>query len=77
MRHLSNSYLISFAHNSLSRGDMRAVEDFWDFGFSIRIKGKETKYFSLVQNALGDFEVQSFSNFEEISEREDSLCIYA
>ena len=56
---------------------MRATEDFWAFGFSRGLKGKETKYFSLVQNALGDFEVQSFSNFEEISEREDSLCISA
>ena len=56
---------------------MRAIEDFWAFGFSRGLKGKETKYFSLVQNALGDSEVQSFSNFEEISKRVDSLCIYA
>ena len=75
MRPLSNSSLIPFVHNSLFEGDMRAAEDFWAFGFSRGLNGKETKYFSLVQNALGDFEVQSFSNFGEISERAYSLCI--
>ena len=56
---------------------MRAVEDFWDFVFSRGLKGKETKYFYLLQNALGDSKVQSFSNFEEILEREDYSCISA
>ena len=77
MRPLSYSYLISFAWNYLSEGDMRVEEAFWDFFFSRGLKGKETKYFSLVQNALGDYEVQSFSNFKKISKREYSLCIYA
>ena len=77
MRPFSNSSLISFAHNSLYEGDMRAAEAFWAFDFSKGLKGKETKYFSLVQNALGDYEVQSFSNFEEILERADFLCISA
>ena len=77
MRPLFSSSLILFAHNSLFKGDMREVEAFWDFGFSRGLKGKEMKYFSMVQKALGDSEVQSFSNFEEISKREESLCISA
>ena len=77
MRPLSSSSLISFAHNSLCEGDMSQAEGFLAFGFSIGLKGKETKYFYLVQNALGDPEVQSFFNFEEILERANSLCISA
>ena len=77
MRPLSSNYVISLAQNSLSERDMRVAEAFWDFSFSRGLKGKETKYFSMVQKALGDSKVQSFSNFEEISERAEFLCISA
>ena len=77
MRPLSNSSLIWFAQNSLSEGDIRAAEAFWAFGFSKGLKGKATKHFSLVQKELGDSEVKSFSNFEEIPKRAESLCISA
>ena len=74
MRPLSNSSLISFVQNSLSEGDMRETEAFLAFGFSRGLKGKKTKYFFYSPKCI-ESEVQSFSNFEEISKRAYCLCI--
>ena len=59
---LAKISLISLEHYSLSDGDISLAKAFIGLIFCNGSKGRETKYFSLFQNAFGLSEQHSFTN---------------